>query len=245
MATICCQGHTFEQIQAVLFDKDGTLADVEAYLKALGNLRSQLIASKIPGLRSQLLAAFGLEGDTVDPTGLLAVGSRYENEVATAAYIAAAGQGWIAAIATVQKAFQKAEESLAPKVAKTPPLEGASSLLKRLKSADIKLGIVSSDAHVEVAAFIEQYQLTEISWYCGAAPTALPKTHPSFLQMACEAMAVSPLATLVIGDSAADLALARQGAAGFVGMTGGWQRSPSLESTSATCENLAQVESFS
>ena len=243
MATICCSGHTFEHIQAVLFDKDGTLANVESYLIALGQLRSQLIEAELPGLRPTLLSAFGLKGSAIDPAGLLAVGSRYENEIAAAACIAATGQGWIAAIAIAQKAFQQAASSLAPKVTQTPLLPGALSLLKQLKGAKVKLGIVSSDTHTEVAAFVEHYQLTEVGWYCGAAPDVLPKTHPDFLQVACEAMGVSPAATLVIGDSAADLALARQGSAGFLGMTGGWQQSPQLGLAIAVA-HLAQVESF-
>ncbi len=177
-----------------------------------------------------MLSAFGLKGNAIDPAGLLAVGSRYENEIAAAACIAATGQGWIAAIAIAQKAFRQAEVSLSPKVDSNPFVAG------RFVAAQTAEGSQSQIRHCffghppEVAAFVEQYQLREISWYCGAAPACLPKTHPDLLQIACEAMAVDPAATLVIGDSAADLALARQGAAGFLGMTGGWQQAPQLDS---------------
>jgi phosphoglycolate phosphatase len=228
----------------VLFDKDGTLANVESYLLRLGEARSHFIEAQVPGVKTALLNAFGIREGVIDPTGLIAVGSRYEDEIAAAAYVAATGRGWIEAIATVRTAFDQAAASLSPKVNQTPPLEGATQLLAQLKAAGIKLGIVSSDSHSAVADFVQHYQMSEISWYCGAAPTTLPKTHPDFLKFACEAMAVPSSATLVIGDSAADRLLASQ-AAGFIGMTGGWQHSPQIVGATVNIRKLTQVESFS
>ena len=252
MATIQCRGHSFENIQAVLFDKDGTLANVETYLLALGQERSRFIETQVPGLQAPILTAFGLQNDSLDPTGLMAVGSRTENEVAAAAYVAAAGYGWIAALNLVENAFQQAEATLPAKVTQTPLIEGATLLLRQLRSARVKLGIVSSDTHSEIATFVNHHQLTDVGWYCGAAPKTLPKTHPDFLKFACQAMGVNSSATLIVGDSAADLQLARQGAAGFLGMTGGWQRPPTIEAApnlaadlaAVTFEHLSQIESF-
>ena len=233
MVTIRCRGQTFRQIQAVLFDKDGTLAEVETYLRALGELRSQFIVETIrcpataEQLQTSLLLAFGLEGGAVDPAGLLAVASREENEVAAAAYLAATtGSGWVKTLTSVRAAFDRAKASLAPQATRTPLIEGSRELLGKLHSAGVQIGIVSADAHEEVAAFVEQYKLSEISWFCGAAPNTLPKTHPDCLRFVCQAMAIEPSQTLVIGDALSDLALAGQGAAGFIGVEGGWQKRP-------------------
>lgn len=244
MATIRCQHQTFENIQAVLFDKDGTLADVETYLKRLGEMRSHLITIQVPGIQDALLAAFGLQDGQIDATGLLAVGSRDQNEVAAAAYVAATGIGWVAALNIVTQAFAQAEFALPLKVTQTPPLPDVVPLLQQLKSADTVLGIVSSDTHREVAAFVEYYALTEIGWYCGNSSSTIPKTHPDFLQLACEALAVPAASILVVGDSAADETLAQQGAAGFIGVTGGWQRSPRFSADAVSVETLSQVEVF-
>ncbi|MGC1307200.1 MAG: HAD family hydrolase [Phormidesmis sp.] len=252
MATIRCREHVFKRVEAVLFDKDGTLADVEHYLKMLGAHRLQFIEDRRPGLRANLLQAFGLAEDGIDPAGLMAVGSRAENEVAAAAYVAATGMGWIEAIALVRSAFDAAKVSLSPQVIHTPLLAGAAQLLKQLKTTDIQIGIVSSDSHQAVADFIDHYHLNEIDWYCGASPETLPKTHPGFLKFAGNAMGINPAATLVVGDSAADLALADQGAAGFIGMIGGWQRGVTLRRSPlktanlpiVTIEQLTLLESF-
>lgn len=240
MATIRCGEIDFENIQAILFDKDGTLANVERYLGFLGQLRAKNVAVGVDEgdrctflsdlLQSHLLAAFGQGDGWIDPSGLMAVGSREYNEVAAAAYVVAMGKvGWGAALAQVKAAFCKADAVLPLKVAQTPILEGASQLFSALVLADVTLGIVSSDVHREVEAFVDYYNCHEISWYCGASSEYLPKTHPDFLDFACESMGVSPSATLVVGDSASDLALARQGAAGFVAMLGGWSRLPVIE----------------
>ncbi|PZO52677.1 MAG: HAD family hydrolase [Phormidesmis priestleyi] len=243
MATVRCPAHTFENIQAVIFDKDGTLANVEAYLIRLGEVRSQLTALQIPApqaqqdaLQSSFLTAFGLKNGAIAPAGLLAVGSRHENEIALAAYIAATGIGWIAALALVQTAFQQADKVLSPKVTQTPLLPGVLSLLQQLEQAGVQSVILSADTHHEVAAFVQHYQLTEISWYRGASANSLPKTHPDALKSACEALNVRPDQTLVIGDSAADLALAHQGSARFLGMTGGWKQPPHISAPANTLD---------
>ena len=241
MATIYCQAHKFEHIRAVLFDKDGTLANVEEYLKKVGMARSQAISNQTTAFHTSLLAAFGLTTGSIDPAGLLAVGSRQENEVAAAAYIAATGEGWIKACKITRSAFAQADNTLAPKVEKTPLIEGARPLLTRLALGNVKLGIVSSDLHSEVATFIDHYALTEVSWYCGATENLPLKTHPGFLAYACKALSVNPAETLVIGDSASDLALAEQGAADFLWMSGGWTRSPMIAPEVKTVSNLSQI----
>lgn len=252
MATIRCLNQQFESIQAVLFDKDGTLANVESYLRALGEARSHFIDAQVPGIHDLLMTAFGIPNDGIDPTGLMAVGSRYENEIAAAAYVAATGKGWIDALALVNIAFHQAEVALTEKSLKTPLIVGAKRLLQRLELANVKIGIVSSDTHVEVASFIDRYQLSEISWYRGVTTDALTKTHPDFLAFACREMEVDAADTLVVGDAASDLQLALQGAAGFIGMTGGWCYPPvislagrsTVDLAIATVSQLDQVESF-
>ncbi|MGB3298128.1 MAG: HAD-IA family hydrolase [Phormidesmis sp.] len=239
MATLQCLGHRFENIQAILFDKDGTLADVESYLLALGRSRSQFIHTQVPDLKQPILSTFGLQDDSIDPAGLMAIGSRTENKIAAAAHVAAAGYGWIAALNLVESAFQRAEASLPAKVTQTPLIEGAAPLLRRLRSAQLKLGIVSADAQLEVKNFVDHHQLTDIGWYCGAAPETLPKTHPEFLKLACQSMGVHSSSVVIIGDSAADLQLAQQGAAGFLGMTGGWRHPPIIETATEAATRLA------
>ena len=244
MATIRAQGYAFENIEAVLFDKDGTLANVEQYLCALGWARSHQVNRQISGLAAALLATMGITEQTIDPAGLMAVASRRDNEIAAAACVTATGIGWIEALEIVSTAFVQAEKQLQPKVLQTPIIDGAAVLIDRLKLAGVKVGIVSADIHTEVEAFVEHHHLTKVDWYCGASTSTIAKTHPNFLNFACKALGAPPEQTLVIGDSAGDLAVADRGAAGFLGMVGGWQHPPAIANAKISIQRLCQVECF-
>ena len=244
MATIRCQGHTFENIAAVLFDKDGTLANVEEYLLALGWARSHQVDRQFPGLAPKLAAAMGITDRSIDPTGLMAIASRQENEIAVAAYVAATGMGWTESRQIVTTAFSQVKEQLATQYAQPPLIAGAKSLITRLKLAGVKVGIVSADTHLAVHAFIIHHRLSSVDWYCGEFVANPPKTHPEFLSFACEAIASQPAQTLIIGDSGTDWNLAKQGAAGFIGMVGGWQTAPKIAGAEIVIQQLDQVECF-
>ncbi|MEM9092960.1 MAG: HAD family hydrolase, partial [Cyanobacteria bacterium P01_F01_bin.53] len=82
MVALCCNDIGFKNIEAVLFDKDGTLADSHAFLKKLAGTRAYLLEQQVPGVADSLMAAFGCQGEAYDPAGLMAVGTRYENEIA-------------------------------------------------------------------------------------------------------------------------------------------------------------------
>lgn len=247
MATILCRcplrEHRFEKIKAVLFDKDGTLANVEAYLVALGEARTAQIEALVPGVQADVLAAFGQRDGRIHPAGMMAVGSRAENEIAAAAYVARKGIGWVAALELVREAFDRGAESLPVKVEQTSLLPGAIALLQRLKANDVAVGIVSSDTHAEVAAFIAHYGLA-VDWFCGEGGAALSKPQAGFLEFACGEIGVMPKNVLVIGDSASDIALSNQGAAGFVGMVGGWRTPPLFAADLVTITHLSQVQTL-
>jgi phosphoglycolate phosphatase-like HAD superfamily hydrolase len=109
MISIDCLSHKFTDIQAIIFDKDGTLEDSGDYLRNLAQKRARLIDAQIPGVGEPLLMAFGVTDRGLDPAGLQAVGSRYENEIAAAAYIAETGRGWSAALEIVKGAFEEVD----------------------------------------------------------------------------------------------------------------------------------------
>jgi phosphoglycolate phosphatase len=230
VATIRCQGVTFPNIQAVLFDKDGTLANSEAFLRGLAQKRSRLIDAQVPGVQEPLLMAFGVEGDRLSPAGLMAIGTRQENEIAAAAYVAETGRDWIPSLQLVQSAFVEADQYMKRKADHTPLITGALELLQSLSKAGLRLGILSSDSTDHVQDFVEKNQLASYLALQMGTDGALSKPDPLMLQQACEAIGISAAQTLIIGDSQADTQLARTGgAAGCIGMTGGWSNPPQLQ----------------
>ncbi|MEO0826319.1 MAG: HAD family hydrolase [Cyanobacteria bacterium J06635_15] len=245
MVSVQCGVKIFQEIQAIVFDKDGTLADSAQYLRVLAQRRSRLLDAKIPGIESPLLLAFGVEDDRLDPAGLMAVGSRYENEIAAAAYVAETGCSWPEALAIVSATFGEAELSPADKAAATPLFPGCQDLVVALARAGVKIAIASTDTTANVQAFIQHYNLADHIQLIRGGDEEIPihKPDPALLLQICQQMTVSPKATLMVGDSQLDLKMARQaGIAGAIGITGTSRPYPSLPGADSLIEQVTQLQ---
>ncbi|MBE9037457.1 HAD family hydrolase [aff. Roholtiella sp. LEGE 12411] len=218
MATIKCRNITFPNIQAIFFDKNGTLEDSEAYLRSLAQRGARLIDAQIPGISEPLLMAFGINGNSLDPAGLISVASRRETEVAAAAYIAETGKGWFESLKIARQALDEAEKY----IGKTPsPLfVGSLEVLKSLRKGGLKLGILSAATTQEVRAFVANHQLSDYIQLEMGVDQGPSKPDPLLFLQACQALGVEPGATLMVGDSVGDMQMARNAkAAGCIGIT--------------------------
>ncbi|WP_460192793.1 HAD family hydrolase [Thermosynechococcus sp. FA-CM-4201] len=225
MVQLWCQGRCFPSVAAVIFDKDGTLADVAHYLRWVAIARAAKIAEYFPNLKASLLQAFGVIGDHLDPTGLQAVGTRQENLIAAAAFVATQGIPWIAALERANAAFAEADREFTAKAELTPPLPGVIELVQRLHERGCVLAMISSDRRSEIEAFLDTYHLKPFfqCWQGGDEPPTKPD--PQVFLRVCDRLGVRPDQTVVIGDADSDGLMAqRGGAAGSIGVTWGWQR---------------------
>lgn len=243
MAVIRCQHLTFTNIAAVIFDKDGTLANSEAFLKKLGEKRSQLLDQKIPGIGPSLLQMFGLVGDRLNPAGALAVGSRRENEIAAAGYIAATGRDWVESLAIAQATFKATDQYFQRKADYTAVFQGALPCLRSLKAVGVKTAILSSDSTANVQDFAQKSELEsyfDVLMGTGQGPT---KPDPQLLLQACALLEVEPGQTLMVGDSSADLVMARAArVAGGIGVTWGWAEPLSLPDADVAIAQWSEIE---
>jgi phosphoglycolate phosphatase len=243
LATICCQNVTFPNIAAIVFDKDGTLANSQDFLRNLAQRRSRLIDAQVPGVQEPLLMAFGIENSQINPRGLMAVGTRRENEIAAAAYVAETGRDWIEALNLVHAAFIEADQYVSKKADHTPLFAGAIELIQSLAATGLKLAILSSDTTHQVQAFVQHYQLEPYFHSCLGTDSGPAKPDPLLLETVCAALNVSPAQTLVIGDSQADIQLAHAaGAAGCIGVTWGWTEAVDLEGADAIAQDFEQIQ---
>lgn len=243
MVTVHCYEVKFENIQAIVFDKDGTLANSESFLRSLAQRRSRLIDAQIPGVQEPLLMAFGIEGDRLNPGGLMAVGSRSDNEIAAAAYVAETGRGWIESLEIVHSAFAEADKYLPQKANHTPPIPGVVDLLHRLSKYSLKLGILSSDTTDQVKDFLQTYGLEPYFHSLFGVDRYKSKSDPQLLQQLFSTLNVSPRQTIMIGDSQLDLQIANQAAmAGFIAIVNGWTTPPQLPGATVTINQFDQVK---
>lgn len=245
MASIQCGRVRFDHISAVLFDKDGTLADSYGFLFQLAVARARCLEEALPGITPKLLAAFGCQGSKLSPTGLMAVGTRYENEIAAATYLAAAGYSWGESLEIVKAAFVAGDRAFVRKAAGTQPFAGIVALMETLRAAGLKLAVLSGDTTANVQDFLDCYGLAHLVDWCAGSEKPPVKPDPVMLQIACQRLEVLPEHSLVVGDSVLDYQLAQNGGArAFVSVTwGGSPAVPGADSVLATtAEFQAQAE---
>ncbi len=243
MATISCGAKTFQNVEAILFDKDGTLADSHQFLHALAIARSSFVEAQVLGVKESLLKTFGLVDGRVNPVGLIAVATRQEDEIAMAACIAATGRDWIEAKTIAHTALLDADRALPKKAKLTPLFNGALPLLQSLARSDLKVGILSADTEENVRDFVEFYDLAAYFQLQMGSCNGLSKPDPRLLHLACRELSVSPAATLVIGDSSADIELAKQGGAiGAIGVTWGGTHPNQLANTDVIVDRFEEIQ---
>jgi phosphoglycolate phosphatase len=209
--TIACEDIRFDNITAVIFDKDGTLENSGAYWRLVGSERARLIDAQIPGVGEPLMMAFGIVDDILDPQGLMAVGSYDENEIAAAAYIAETGRSWCESRKIAKSAFSEvAESKYLIKTAKLAPLyNDVRETLQSLTSKGLKIGILSADSTSAVENFVNNHQLHSYIQLSLGANKEITKPDPRLFRQACEALEVTPEQTLMIGDASVDMMMAK------------------------------------
>ncbi|KPQ38557.1 MAG: HAD family hydrolase [Phormidium sp.] len=238
---LSCNNITFKNIQAIIFDKDGTLLDTQDFLRRLGLARIRRLDAQIPGVGESLMMAFGIEGDRLDPTYLLAVGSRHENLIAAAAYVAETGRNWAESLQIAREAFDDSDRLL--KDDDTSPLfVGSLEVLHDLANAGFKLGILSADTSERVAQFVQSCQLDHLIGVKLGVDDGPSKPDPALFQQACAALGVSPQEAIMVGDSPLDIDMAqRAGAAGTIGICWHSQDHRHLSQADVTIEQLDQL----
>ncbi|MEA5509209.1 HAD family hydrolase [Crocosphaera sp. UHCC 0190] len=243
MVTICCGKVQFNNIQAIIFDKDGTLEDSQNFLRELTIRRARLIDAQIPGIGEPLLMAFGLQDNRLDPTGLMAVGSRQENLIAAAAYIAETGRSWFESLELAQNAFTETDKYL-PKNASTSPLfTGSLDVLKILADGGLRLGILSAAPTKDVENFVREHQLSNYIQLMMGGDQTFTKPDPQLFIQACKNLETPPNLTLMVGDSQGDIIMAQQaGVGGTIGICWGNSHAPHLEKADIIITQLEEIQ---
>ncbi|MGG6237187.1 HAD family hydrolase [Nodosilinea sp. AN01ver1] len=231
MVQIRCGQHLIAGIEAIVFDKDGTLADSRGLLQRTAIARAEAISTAVGGgddLMPALLACFGVSAQGIDPDGLMAAGTREANRQGAIAVLVQAGYSQAKVTTLVADCFAAVNAARNGKAAYTPPFEGTAAMLKRLHHSPLKIGVLSSDSPAYVEEFLRYYDLLPwVDEWQGTRPEDPPKPDPTLLEQVCDRLQVAVARTLVVGDSWADLALAEQAqAAGFVSVSEPWGRSP-------------------
>jgi phosphoglycolate phosphatase len=243
MVKIACNGVIFPQIRAIFFDKDGTLEDSRLFLEELARERVSQIAMTVPQIAEDLLLAFGVTEKDLDPKGLMAVGSREDNELGAAAYIASSGCGWFKAQEIARHAFNEAAQKVVPNRESSPMFAGSLEVIQSLAVANLKLGIISADSTEGIKAFLEREKIDSYFQLALGSNDTLSKPDPRLYLKACRLLNVQPQNTLMVGDSLGDIQMAQKAdARGTIGIIWHNPTANHLDSATVTIDNLAAIQ---
>ncbi|MEM8717980.1 MAG: HAD family hydrolase [Cyanobacteria bacterium P01_G01_bin.39] len=243
--TITCKDSKFHNIAAIIFDKDGTLEDSGAYWRLVAAERARLIDAQIPGVGEPLLMAFGVLERDLDPQGLMACGSRYENEIAAAAYIAETGKSWHESKKIAHSAFSEVAESkyLIKNPQSAPLYDDVTETLQLLAHRGLKIGILSADSTQEVENFVVNHQLQDYLQLCRGTDGTMTKPDPKIFLQACESLQILPEQTLMVGDTIGDIVMAQKaGAAGAIAICR--NQNQHLYSASQQIDSLSKIQAL-
>jgi phosphoglycolate phosphatase len=233
MVVLSCHHHWLTSVDGIVFDKDGTLADSAPFLTDLAIARANACAGAMPSQRvdslaSVLMERFGVTPTGLNPDGLMAVGTRHENEQVAIACLIELGYEEEIVRSLVPEVFTLVDQQIVCKAAHTPPFAGTAAMLERLCQSSLKLAILSSDSTANVEEFLQYYSLSHYfdDWQ-GTDQGDPPKPDASLLNRLCARLSVPLHRMVIIGDSWADQALAMgAGVAGFIAVAEAWGRSP-------------------
>lgn len=246
-------GMAFE-IEAILFDKDGTLMDFIYTWRKWGELllarfSSELTKRRRPPLSSDLLHVWGIRYDTegqvsgYDRNSPLSMGTMDDLLTLLALEGYKAGLSWAEARVLATQCREAADETLErSRTARLLP--EVTPFLEQCRQAGLRLGIVTSDETAAAEKHLEWLGIRPYFSVCvGADRVSRGKPYPEMAELACRELGVEAAKAAVIGDTDGDMRMARTaGAAAAIaldeGHAGGREGFPSADAVIAGYREL-------
>jgi len=243
------------EIEAVLFDKDGTMSHSEPMLEGLAQERIrtclQLALAHLgpdgPGiaeLEELLGRAYGIRAGRIDPAGITAVASRDHNLIATATALTQVGLGWPDALALSDQVFALTDGLHGQGASHRPqPTPGLAPFLASLRQAGIGCAVISNDHEAGILAFLAAHGLQDRFQGLWSADHRPAKPDPRAVHALCAELGVEPSRCALVGDADSDLRMAQAaGVPVVLGYRGGWREPPPLREDSPRLSHWSDLQ---
>ncbi len=204
-------------IKGILFDKDGTLLDIEkTWVPVAKRVCQTLVNEFAPGVNPErLLEAIGIVRDEVLPTGSMAKGTNADIAHDLALALREAG------VVVEQQRFALMSEECFTKfssdVSIVPAIKQLPGLIDRLKNRGLCIGLATSDNVISARHCLDQLDILPYFDFIGADDgDMLPKPDIQMMNIFCERCALIPEEVVMVGDTMVDIAFGRESGAGLV-----------------------------
>jgi len=203
----------------IVFDKDGTLTDFEHQWGQLSRAWLESLTGEAGGgaavAQMGELLGYDFAGGRTLPDSPLAIAADEHLQIIVAAVLFRHGVPWPAA-------QERARESFLATVAAKPltrlirPLGDVSGVLQQLHDNGLRLAVVTTDDRSRTEAVLPILGIDQLieDLVCGDDGLTW-KPAPDMLLAVCERLRVKPARVAVVGDSVADMLMAREAGAGI------------------------------
>jgi phosphoglycolate phosphatase len=201
--------------QAIIFDKDGTLIDFDAMWGGWTlQIADRLQAATGLNSREALCAVYGYDSarKKILPNGKLTCTPMWRLRELLVEVAQSLGLSNEEALSAVQQAWVVPDPV---KLAK--PFTDVRVLFENIHRSGIKIAVATTDDRAPTEAMLDAFQVTELVATMVCADDGIPaKPAPDMVVTICARLNVIPAKTIVIGDTTADLQMARSAGAGLV-----------------------------
>ncbi len=209
-----------DRIKGIIFDKDGTLLDFDAFWVTVARYSIEEIlqetdAEEIPV--DEMLQAIGVKNGTMDIMGILCYGTYRQTAQAFVEVMARYGKD--ASVDKMEKITVDAFTRNAHKGQMLPNSEKLIEVLEALKNKGIKLFVVTADAPVMTKKCLDKLGITELFERIytddGVHP---PKPDPYCVEDICSRYNLPKCSLMMVGDTLVDAGFASNGRIAMVGV---------------------------
>lgn len=241
-------GHIRFDADLIVFDKDGTLIDFEFMWGRLVRAWVKRLApdANTESRRQDLYRGLGYDPRTrrTDGAGPLATAPMATVYTIAAAVLYRHGFSWEEAEAHAKCSFEATLAAI-PLARLVRPVTDVRTLLSRLQGGDVRVAVVTTDDRATTRATLKLLGIEELVDFlaCGDDSIAV-KPAPDAVSKACAALKVRPARTAVVGDTIADMTMARQAGVGccVAVLTGAGERDALAAHADVVLDSIAGID---
>ena len=201
--------------QAIIFDKDGTLIDFDAMWGDWTlQLADRLQATVKPDIRQALCESYGYDiaRRKILPDGKLTCTPMWRLRELLVDVLESLGISTTEALRAVEKAWYVPDP-----VTLAKPFTDTHKLFTNIHKLGIKIAIATTDNRAPTEAMLEAFGVTNLVTTMVCADDGIrAKPAPDMVTTICTRMNVDPGRVIIVGDTVADLQMARSAGAGYV-----------------------------